>query len=93
MIDSLKVFLRRLPLAKIQAYRNIRYQRGRAVVMSAWHHAKYAMEQHPDWPPAQAEWANAEAARVQWEAGLAEIDALMAERTVTQHGLWEGMAA
>ena len=89
MIPSLASTLRRLPLAKLRAYRNIRYQRGLAVVMNRWHHAKYAIEQHPDWPPVQAEWATAEATRRQWEAGLAEIDVLIVERMPAQRRMWE----
>lgn len=89
MTPSLASTLRRASLAKLQAYRTIRYQRGLAVVMNRWHHAKYAIEQHPDWPPVQAEWEQAEAARHQWEAGLAEIDALIVERMPAQRRMWE----
>lgn len=92
MTPSLEATLRRLPLAKLQAYRNIRYQRGNEVVLHRWHFAKAAVAAHPDWPCAVVEWEAAESARQQWEAGLAELDALIAERTSTQYRLWEEAA-
>ena len=79
MTDALAARLRSATLTQVQAYRRARVRQGYNII-ARWHHAKALAERYPHWLDAQDEWQTAQALRAHYEAGLAEIDAIIATK-------------
>lgn len=79
MIPELEALLRRCTLAQVRSYRAMRVRQGNGVINRA-HMAQGEMEQFPDSPQVQERWQIAQAARAQYERGMAELDAMIAEK-------------